>query len=111
MATTVQSFKVMAPFKDLVNILSKDSRFGGAYTKIFDEAKVAVLCGEEFFLRTSSWAGITIIVKELSSNLCAVDAIGFAGAQGLLKISWFSEESYIKKLITFLEQHYKVILS
>jgi len=108
MGTTVQSFRVEASFSDLVNKLSKISEFSGVYRKIFEEAKIAVFCGEKFFFRTASWAGITIIVKEVSPNLCAVDAIGYAGGEGLLKISWLSEESYINELIDFLGQHYKV---
>ena len=108
MATTVRSFRVVAPFEDLINKLSGKSEFSNVYVKVFRDSKVAVLCGEEFFLRTRSWTGITIVVRETAPNTCVVDAIGFAGVQGILKISWFSEESYIDYFEEFLRKHYQV---
>jgi len=106
--TIVRSFRVRASLKDVVRTLSKEDSYSSVYVKVFEDARIAVLIGEKLFLRTGSWAGITLVIKESSPTSCVIDAIGFAGGRGLLNISWFSEESYIEELMNFLRKHYEV---
>ena len=108
MGSLVKSFRVKAPLKELVSYLSTSEDFSRVYRKTFEEKGIAVLIGEQFFLRTGSWAGITIIVKEESANSCSLDVIAFAGGAGIFNISWFSEESYIEKLVRFIKRRYPI---
>jgi len=84
------------------------SRFGQVYYNLFTQdnsRKVGVILGEKFFLRTASYAAITILLEEIDDKKCQLDIISHAGGEGFLDISYGSHPSYVYEVLKFIENN------
>ncbi len=108
MGSKVVRLEVEAPYQEVLRKLKAHPHASNVYLREIDTTpKVAIICGEHFFLRTSSWGGITIVVIEAKEKTI-LDVIGFAAASGILKISLGAETSYIKEIVRYLEEDFKI---
>lgn len=61
------------------------------------DMKVSMMVFEKFYFRTSSYAGLTILLTEIQGQKITLDIVGSGGGGGLLNISWGSNRSFAEK--------------
>lgn len=66
--------------------------------------RVVILCFEEFYLRCSSYVGLSVMLTEDDAGQEAVIA-GFGGGDGFLNISWGANKSITKSVVKVLKEN------
>lgn len=73
-------------------------------TRRIGDATVYVMVFEKFFIRSSNWASLTVIVTAENDDIIVV-AICAGGAQDfLMKLSWGAEESFVSSIENILSR-------
>lgn len=71
----------------------------------FGDVKVSTLVFEKYFMRSSNYASLTLVISGRDGDLI-VDAIGAGGRQGVLSLTtWGTEESFVAEAEKILRKH------
>lgn len=95
---------ITADYNEILNMLDITIRNFGVSVKLVAENAVTVekvevttRVYEKFFLRSSSYASISLTVIGNQEEVI-ISAIGAAGGEGLLNISWGAEKNFVTRL-------------
>ena len=72
--------------------------------KNLGNASVALLSFEKYYMRTGSYAGLTVMLTEDGGRQTA-DIIGFGGGGGLFNVSWGANSNFAEMAQTILNRH------
>lgn len=76
-----------------------------AVTRQMGDVTVHILVFEKFYMRSSNWASLSVIISA-EKDVLTVDAMGSGGGQGLIfNLSWGAEEDFVSVVETILEKH------
>lgn len=95
---------ITGDYNEILNMLDITIRNFGVSVKLVAENTVTVekievttRVYEKFFLRSSSYASISLTVIGNQEEVI-ISAIGAAGGEGLLNISWGAEKNFVTRL-------------
>lgn len=99
-------------FAETVNLLSSKVPDCGLSCSLSDSAdhrigdvRVSVLVFEKYFMRSSNYASLTLVVSGRDGDV-GVDIIGAGARQSLLSFtSWGTEESFVHAASDILSEH------
>ncbi|PVX25670.1 MAG: hypothetical protein CW691_03830 [Candidatus Bathyarchaeum sp.] len=95
--------KVSGSFEQVTQYLGK--YFGNIHNDQWNtpEGRIAVILGELYFIRSNSNAAILITVKEAGASETNLELISYAGASGVLDLSWGAHGSYVQRIKNSLQ--------
>lgn len=95
--------RVTASFEQVTQYLTK--YFGSIHNEHWNtpEGRVAVILGESYYIRTNSNTAMLIITKEANPSETNLELISFAGASGVLELSWGAHGSYVNRVKNSLQ--------
>ena len=67
-------------------------------------ASVALLSFEKYYMRTGSYAGLTVMLTEEGNHQTA-DIIGFGGGNGLFNVSWGANSNFAEMAQAVLNRY------
>jgi hypothetical protein len=90
--------KVSGSFEQLSQYLGK--YFGNIHNEQWrtTEGRTAVFLGESYFIRANGDAAILMILKEAGESECHLELISWAGATGILELSWGAHGAYVNRI-------------
>jgi hypothetical protein len=90
--------RVAGSFEQLVQYLSK--YFGNIHNEQWSTSngRTAVILGESYFVRANSNAAILMILKEVGVSETNLEIISYAGASGVLDLSFGAHGSYVHRI-------------
>ena len=72
--------------------------------RVIGDVHVSVLVFEKYFMRAGNYASLTLVLSGRDGDV-GVDIIGAGGRQGLISVSWGTEESFVNSAREVLERH------
>jgi hypothetical protein len=73
-----------------------------AVTRQMGDVTIHILVFEKFYMRSSNWASLSVILTA-EKDVLTVDAMGSGGGQGLIfNLSWGAEEDFVSVVESIL---------
>ncbi len=90
--------RVGGSFEQVAQYLGK--YFGNIHNEQWrtTEGRTAVFLGESYFIRANGDAAVLMILKEADASECHLELISWAGATGILELSWGAHGAYVNRI-------------
>jgi hypothetical protein len=90
--------KLSGSYEQVAQYLGK--YFGNIHSEQWQAptGRVAVFLGESYFIRANGNAAVLMILKEAGASECNLELISWAGATGILELSWGAHGAYVNRI-------------